>query len=317
MTLVGNNGANILTGTAQTDTLIGNGGADNMMGGGGNDLFLLGATAEFAVGERVTGGDGIDTLRYTGNAPTTLTLTTLVTTIEQVQIADAGGDGSGTAAINVNAAAVVNGLAITGNAGNNVLTGTSQGDTIFGGGGNDTLNSVAGADEVDGGLGADTINLSGFAAADTVIYNALNEGAAAGANTGFDTVSGFQTGMDKVRFASNANTALDDITADDILAFATDAAPDFTTTNEALLRTGVADAALTELDFAALLSNLNTLSVTAGAGDDGLIVAQGAAQTGIYYYLEDGTVANNISASELALLAIVNGQLGTGEFDLF
>jgi Ca2+-binding RTX toxin-like protein len=174
MTLSGNNGTNILSGTNQADTLIGNGGADNMMGGGGDDLFLLGATTEFAGGERLTGGDGFDTLRYTGNAPATLTLTALVTTIEQVQISDAAGDASGTAAININAAAVANGLVITGNAGNNALTGTAQADTITGGGGADNLNALNGDDllqlgstdfaageVIDGGEGTDTLRLTG------------------------------------------------------------------------------------------------------------------------------------------------------------
>jgi hypothetical protein len=46
-------------------------------------------------------------------------------------------------------------------------------------------------------------------------------------------------------------------------------------------------------------------------------VARGSTKTAIYYYLEDGVAANNISAGELSLLAIVNGQLGTGDFDLF
>jgi Ca2+-binding RTX toxin-like protein len=133
---------NILKGGAGNDTFSGGTGADNQQGGAGNDLFLLGAVAEFAAGERITGGDGGDTLRYTGTLPATLSLTNLVTGVEQVQIASVTGDASGIAAINVNAAAVANALAITGNDGNNMLTGTAQADTINGNGGNDTITAA-------------------------------------------------------------------------------------------------------------------------------------------------------------------------------
>jgi Ca2+-binding RTX toxin-like protein len=128
----------------------------------------------------------------------------------------------------------------------NVLNGVGGNDTLSGNGGNDTLIAGGGHDELDGGLGADTVNLSGFATNDRIIYNALDEGAAAGANDGFDSVSGFQTGADKISFATNANAELDDIAANGIFAFVTNASANFTTNHEALFRTGVADADLTE-----------------------------------------------------------------------
>ena len=192
LTIIGNNGANVLTGTSQADTFNGNGGNDTLVGGAGddtmiggkgadnlqgdigNDLILLASVGEFAAGERITGGAGIDTLRYTGHVAATLALTSLVTNIEQVQIADAAGDTSGTVAININAAAVANGLIITGNAGNNKLTGTAQADTISGGAGTDSVNGGGGndvieigpgdyaaGDVINGGAGTDTIRLTG------------------------------------------------------------------------------------------------------------------------------------------------------------
>ena len=192
LTIIGNNGANVLTGTSQADTFNGNGGNDTLVGGAGddtmiggkgadnlqgdigNDLILLASVGEFAAGERITGGAGIDTLRYTGHVAATLALTSLVTNIEQVQIADAAGDTSGTVAININAAAVANGLIITGNAGNNKLTGTAQADTISGGAGIDSVNGGGGndvieigpgdyaaGDVINGGAGTDTIRLTG------------------------------------------------------------------------------------------------------------------------------------------------------------
>jgi Ca2+-binding RTX toxin-like protein len=42
LTIVGNNGANVLTGTAQADTISGNAGNDTLNGGAGNDTFDFG-----------------------------------------------------------------------------------------------------------------------------------------------------------------------------------------------------------------------------------------------------------------------------------
>ena len=168
--LTGNNASNVLWGLGSNDTLVGRGGNDTLMGGEGNDqliggvgvdnvqggvgddVVLLNAVAELAVGETIDGGDGADTLRYTGTAAATLTLTNLVTNIEQVEIANAAGSTTGIAAINVNAAAVTtNGMTLVGNNGANVLTGTSQADTLIGHAGNDMLR---------GGLGHDSYQIS-------------------------------------------------------------------------------------------------------------------------------------------------------------
>jgi len=171
--LTGNSGNNILTGLAGNDTLNGgdgndilNGGvgSDNIQAGANNDLILLGSTLEFAVGETIDGGADTDTLRYTGAAAGTLTLTNLVSNIEQVQIANAAGFTTGVAAINVNAAAVTsNGMTLIGNNGANVLTGTGLDDSLIGNAGNDILNGGGGNDMLNGGLGNDTF---GFALGD-------------------------------------------------------------------------------------------------------------------------------------------------------
>ena len=137
--IIGSNGTDSIDGGAGNDTIIGGLAADTLLGGADNDLFLLASTAEFAGGEIIDGGLGTDTVRYTGNAAATLTLTNLVSNIEQVEIANAAGLTTGLAAINVNAAAVTsNGLTLVGNNGANVLTGTAQTDTLTGNaGGND------------------------------------------------------------------------------------------------------------------------------------------------------------------------------------
>jgi Ca2+-binding RTX toxin-like protein len=308
---MGGEGNDFLNGGIGDDNIDGGDGADDIFGGPGNDTISAGDGNDTIRGgaddDAMNGGVGIDWVDYSFSS-TGVTVNLAAGT--------ATGEGNDTLSGIENVAGTNSADTLIGDDNANVLDSSGGNDILRGGGGNDTLNAQAGHDQIDGGLGADAINLSGFVTTDVVIYNALNEGAAAGADTGFDSVNGFQTGADNVRFETNANTELDDITANDIFAFVTNASADFTTNHEALLRTEFANADLTEFDFATLLSNLNTLGVVAGAGDDGLIVAQGATQTGIYYYLEDGIAANAISATELSLLAIVNGQLGTGDFDL-
>jgi hypothetical protein len=150
-------------------------GADNLQGGIGDDLFLIRSPSDFAVGEVIDGGDDTDTLRYTGNADATLTLTSGVTNIEQVEIANAAGDSTGKAAININAAAVTNGLTIIGNDGANVLTGTSEDDTFIGNKGNDTFRGGLGDDtyQVNVGDGRDKIleNDATLGNADTLLFD--------------------------------------------------------------------------------------------------------------------------------------------------
>jgi Ca2+-binding RTX toxin-like protein len=117
-------------------------------------------------------------LRYTGNATATLTLTNLVSNIEQVEIANAAGLITGLAAINVNAAAVTsNGMSLVGNNGANVLTGTSQTDTLTGNAGIDRLNGGAGDDTLNGGNGSDVILIG--TAGDHGVDEVINGGAGA------------------------------------------------------------------------------------------------------------------------------------------
>ena len=156
-TLIGNAGADQLIGGDGNDTLLSGGGMDNVQGGVGDDLVRLASTAQFAAGELIDGGDDTDTLRYTGTVAATLMLTAGVTNIEQVQIANVAGLTTGLAAINVNAAAVTNGLTLTGNNGANILTGTGFDDTLTGNAGKDKLIGGGGSDILSGGNGNDIL----------------------------------------------------------------------------------------------------------------------------------------------------------------
>ena len=171
--IIGSNGADSIDGGAGNDTIIGGLGADTLLGSADNDRFSMASAAEFAGGEIIDGGIGTDTVRFTGNATATLTLTNLVSNIEQVELANAAGLSTGLAAINVNAAAVTsNGLTLVGNNGANVLTGTAQIDTLIGNGGNDVFVIEDAADHgvgevITGGAGDDVIRFTSTTAART------------------------------------------------------------------------------------------------------------------------------------------------------
>jgi len=201
LSIFGNEGANILTGTNLADTITGNGGADNLIGNDGTDVLIGGAGID-----NISGGAGADTLnggtevdimdggtendiyliaagdhgaaeitdasgtadevRFTSTTAQTLTIFAGDTGLEIIKIGDAAGVLTGTTNENINASLAVNGLQIIGNNGANILTGTGFADTITGNAGDDVLIGGAGIDIVDGGAGNDTI--TGGAGADNL-----------------------------------------------------------------------------------------------------------------------------------------------------
>ncbi|HMX17432.1 MAG TPA: calcium-binding protein, partial [Rhodocyclaceae bacterium] len=146
---------NLIVATALADTLEGGGAGDLIVAGAGDDILIAGAAAD-AVGDTVLGGDGDDVLRFTAaSGPQTLVLGANMTGVETVEVADAAGDRSGTAALSVNATGVKSALMLRGNDGDNSLTGTALADTLSGGGGTDVLAGGAGNDLYLFALGAD------------------------------------------------------------------------------------------------------------------------------------------------------------------
>jgi len=208
--LQGLGGDDLLNGGGGNDTLIGGTGADNLTGGLGNDIFIIAAAADHVAGEAIAGGVGSDTIRFTSLvAGETLTLTAAVTDVDNVidlVIGGAAGLTTGTTALNVNADALGDSLAVnlTGNGGANVLTGNASADTISGGAGNDTLNGGVGNDILNGGDGSDNIN--GGAGADRLIGGNGDDVfiiAAASEYAAGESIAG-GAGSDTIRFTSTA-----------------------------------------------------------------------------------------------------------------
>lgn len=170
-TLNGLAGDDLLKGFAGDDFLSGGLGADKLQGGEGSDIYYFAQNAHHAVAEINDGGTtGIDEVRFSATSATdataTLTLFAGDLGIERVVIGTGSGalaNSAGTAALNIDASAVANGLALIGNAGNNQLLGTAFDDVIKAAGGNDILLGGLGNDVLNGGAGIDTASYANAA----------------------------------------------------------------------------------------------------------------------------------------------------------
>jgi uncharacterized delta-60 repeat protein len=160
----GGGGDDIIRGAGGADILIGSGGADRLFGDDGDDTFSVGTTS--LSGDSLDGGAGVDTLFFEG----AITLSAGIA-LSGVELLNMNG-----AQLNVNTIASVDlssltrtgvGGNIVGNAEANTITGTQSGDFINSGGGSDTLRGDAGADYLNGDAGDDIIR--GGSGDDTLI----------------------------------------------------------------------------------------------------------------------------------------------------
>ena len=205
--LIGDSAANDMVGGLGNDVLIGNGGADVLRGGAGNDTLVIANTGFL----RVAGGDGIDTLAFSGaitmadadfrqiegiesirlaNGATNLTLGAIAAhAIDGLQVTVDGAavtnamvniDGSGLGkALSVNLANDAANVTLKGGSGNDTLVGGTRDDFFDGGGGGDVI---------AGGIGIDTVSYQSSALAVGVnLATGLGSGGAAG-----DTLSGIE-----------------------------------------------------------------------------------------------------------------------------
>ncbi len=164
-TLTGNSGNNALNGGDGNDTLDGGLGNDTLIGGAGNDVYYVDAIGD-VVNEAAN--QGTDLVR----AYLSYALGDNVENLSLLGATDLNG---------------------TGNALNNVLSGTTGANTLIGLAGNDTLGGLDGNDILIGGMGDDS--LDGGNGADTYVF------AAAGVANGVDKVANFVHGQDVLLFS--------------------------------------------------------------------------------------------------------------------
>lgn len=164
--LYGSFGDDILHGRDGDDTLWGGPGADTMTGGNGNDLYRIDDPGDVVI-EKANGG--IDTVRATFDY-------VLLDHFENLVLAGSATTGTGNALDNVisgsNGDDTLAGLAgadtLEGGKGRDGLKGGAGADILFGGIGNDTLNGGSGSDVLNGGLGKDV--MTGGAGQDRFVF---------------------------------------------------------------------------------------------------------------------------------------------------
>lgn len=147
--VIGNRGANTITGGAGNDELDGGRGIDRLVGGTGDDSYVVDDTLDVVV---EVAGAGIDTVFAGKNY-------TLVTNVERLVLLGSAGAINGTGSGGNDT--------ITGNGSVNVLLGLSGNDELYGMGGNDNLQGGLGNDLLDGGTGVNA--LSGGTGDDTFV----------------------------------------------------------------------------------------------------------------------------------------------------
>ncbi len=152
--LYGQGGSETITGTSSNDIIYGLEGADVLNGFNGNDDFMVGGTE--ALGDIYDGGVGTDDIRLTSN--TSFNSANSFTSIERLYFLGSDVNIVSGNTVDFGGIARGDGGIVYGDAGNETITGFTNGSTIYGYAGDDIINSGEGSDNVYGGAGADIIN---------------------------------------------------------------------------------------------------------------------------------------------------------------
>jgi Ca2+-binding RTX toxin-like protein len=196
--LVGDAGANALSGADGDDTIQSGAGDDAVSGGNGNDLINA-----YAGADTIDGGAGIDTVYYDSSA--------VGVRIDLALHTASGGDAQGDTLTGIEN--------LVGSALDDILIGDAGANALNGGAGNDQFNGHEGADSFAGGAGIDTV----FFNTSTAGINAnLTTGIGLGGDAAGDTYSGIENLVgsafaDAMNGDAGANT-LDGGAGDDVLA---------------------------------------------------------------------------------------------------
>jgi trimeric autotransporter adhesin len=184
---------NVLTGNSGNNTLDGGAGADTLAGGGGDDLYIVDNAADVVTEAAAAGNDTVQaSLTYTLSA-----------NVEALTLTGSGAiNGTGNALDNV----------LTGSSGNNTLDGGLGADTLAGGAGNDlyVVDNVGDVVTENAAEGTDTVQSSiGYALGANVENLTL---------TGSAAINGTGNALDNILTGNSGNNTLDGGLGADTLA---------------------------------------------------------------------------------------------------
>jgi hypothetical protein len=188
--------------------------------------------------------------------------------------------------------------AIAGLGGNDTLYGYGSNDSLVGGSGADSLYGGTGDDLRKGGEGNDYIAADG--GADTIVLDSL---------IGSDTIDYFTTGADKISLSQSSLPVGD---GDTLLEGAVSQATSggFATSAELVIITANASS----LSAAAAASIIGSAASSYAVGDERLFVVDNGYSSGVFYF-QSADANATVSASELTLLATLNGTASTSVGD--
>jgi len=309
---MGTGGAVVQSGRSRTDSVT-------YTGSDGADTFIMINTAD-----TVTGGAGSDTLDINKAAILGGLNIDLSNTTDQI-ISFNGSATSGTVlgfeSVLADGYTGSFGAQLTGSSLANTLTGTANGDVISGAAGGDTITGGDGGDTIDVGGADDNVR-------DTVVFSATTDGAAGGAVTGHDVITGIDLNAgdatdDLIGIDGALETALDTATAGTIQTTATDGndggnesvnmanTAEVTVLVDAEVEITAAD--LTTANLANVITELDEeldFSAFTAADTHLFVVNVSATQAGLIFYTDAGG-NDTIVAADLQLLGIVTHNDGS------
>lgn len=292
--VVGNNGADTLTGGSGDDTLDGGNGADSLAGGQGNDLVRAIQTTD-----TVDGGDGDDIAEvqaaYSGAADTRLV------GVETVRVAANAVTGFAVSLASQTEAFLILGNdlshSLTGGSGNDTLDGGAGADSLSGGNGDDLFIADTADSAIVGGNGTDTLEVGaagftdGGANAKVATLERVTLTVAAtlnlGAQTEAFTVTG-SAGADTITLGSGSDRVQAGTEADTVNAGAGNNSVEGGQGNDALSALGGNDTLLGGEGHDTLSAGDGSNSLVGGAGEDTL-----SGGTGVDRYVFEASAAAN------------------------
>ncbi|MCM8735574.1 hypothetical protein M5E06_15550 [Azospirillum sp. A1-3] len=199
---------------------------------------------------------------------------------------------------------------LVGGTGNDVITTGNTGvtmsvpgvETLIGGLGPDAITVTSGSIRFQGGTG-DSISLTSGSGTDAVVYSSFSDIASLGANTGFISVSNFQSGTDKVQLTGAARTDADK-NGNAALATVTAATNGVSMTNELVSLSSAVSGSLTDASLANFRQALGTLT-NSSAGASTLVLANNGTNSALYQVV-DTNGDDQVASSEVRLLGVYN-----------
>lgn len=187
-------------------------------------------------------------------------------------------------------------------------------ENVVGGIGNDTIVGNQTANVLIGGTGADLLQLPADGVGDMILDTSPNDGGAPGQPAGFDQVTGFESGIDKLALGGSLRSAIDR-NGDGILGGAVRGPGEIDGLTDEAVRLSTPLAGLTDPDFASLVAAVGPFVGPAPAHDV-LVLASDGTSTGAYLVHDAGAPAQPVASSDVRLLGLFSGNPNVGLGDL-